>query len=119
MYGTSTGSSMHDPSPTITSGGEHLGLVRAFLKRFQGSARNSVRIGDDTYAVGDIFMRMLEPRELFRAQSFGDHYIIDRDYDGNFLTKSAQIKMAGNSVPPKMARALVEANYSARRAVAA
>lgn len=119
LYGTSTGASFDGPAPTVTAGGGHIAMVKAFLKKFRGSARNTIKIGGDTYAIVDIGMRMLQPRELFRAQSFGDHYKIDRDAEGNELTKTAQIKMAGNSVPPEMARALVEANYSDRQSVAA
>jgi len=113
-YGTSTGSSMNEPVATITAEGNHLALVRAFLKKFRGSAKNTIKIGGDVYAIVDIGMRMLQPRELFRAQSFGDHYRIEHDAYGTPLTKGAQIKMAGNSVPPEMACALVRANYSSR-----
>ena len=41
---------------------------------------------------------------------FGDNYIIDRRPDGSALTKTAQIRMCGNSVCPPLARALVTAN---------
>ena len=61
-------------------------------------------------------MRMLTPRELYRAQGFLESYIIDRDADGKPFTKSAKIRMCGNSVPLLIAKALVEANtaYLAR-----
>lgn len=69
-------------------------------------------LGD--YIMYDIGMRMLMPRELYRAQSFPDSYIIDRIVDKNGhikpLNKTAQVRMCGNSVPPKMAKALVSAN---------
>lgn len=55
---------------------------------------------------------MLTPRELYRAQGFPDSYIIDRKPDGSPLTKTAQVRMCGNSVCPPLAHALVEANYS-------
>lgn len=55
-------------------------------------------------------MRMLTPRELFRAQGFGDDYIIDRRPDGSPLTKTTQIRLCGNSVCPDLAEALVRAN---------
>lgn len=64
------------------------------------------------YAIVDIGMRMLTPRELFRAQSFADDYIIEHDVDGNPLTKTAQVRMCGNSVPPVVAEALVRANVT-------
>lgn len=55
-------------------------------------------------------MRMLQPRELYRAQGFPDSYIIDPQMDGKPLTKTAQVRMCGNSVSPVVAKALVEAN---------
>lgn len=58
----------------------------------------------------DICMRMLAPRELYTAQGFPRSYIIERDADGNPLTKTAQVRMCGNSVPPPMVAALVRAN---------
>lgn len=64
---------------------------------------------------------MLAPRELFRAQSFPDSYVIDAGADGRPLTKTAQIELAGNSVCPVVERAVVAANLGApseRRAAA-
>jgi DNA (cytosine-5)-methyltransferase 1 len=72
---------------------------------------------------------MLSPRELFRAQGFPDSYIIDRGLkveppaegwsdDGPaepiVITKTAQVRMCGNSVCPPLARALVAANFHER-----
>lgn len=57
-------------------------------------------------------MRMLQPRELYRAQGFPDSYVIDRGADGRTLPKDAQVRMCGNSVCPPLARAIVAANYS-------
>lgn len=48
----------------------------------------------------DIFMRMLTPRELARAHSVQDDFVIT----GN---KTEQTKQVGNSVPARTARALV------------
>lgn len=62
------------------------------------------------YTITDIGMRMLTPREMFRAQGFPDTYIIDRTIDGQVITKTQQYALAGNSVCPPVARALVEAN---------
>jgi DNA (cytosine-5)-methyltransferase 1 len=62
------------------------------------------------WAIGDIGMRMLSPRELYGAQGFPPSYIIDRTWDGRPLTKTAQIRMAGNSVSPPPAAALLRAN---------
>lgn len=57
-------------------------------------------------------MRMLTPRELATAQGFPLDYVIDRGADGKPLTKTAQVRMIGNSVCPPVAAALVRANFS-------
>lgn len=62
------------------------------------------------YFLSDIGLRMLTPRELFRAMGFPDDYIIDRDYLGKEYTKSAQVARCGNAVCPPVAGALVAAN---------
>lgn len=62
------------------------------------------------YIIVDIGMRMLAPRELYRAQGFPEDYIIDRTADGKPLTKTAQVRMCGNSVCPPLSRAIVAAN---------
>lgn len=61
--------------------------------------------------ITDIRTRMLEPRELYRAQGFEDSYVIDPVLDGKRLIKSAQTRMCGNSVCPAVAAAIVRANY--------
>jgi len=99
FYGTSTGSSCKAPLPTITSGGEkgggHLGLVM---------------VRGQPYQIVDIGMRMLQPHELFAAQGFPEGYNITPEFNGKPLTKTAQISLAGNSVCPQVAKALVAAN---------
>lgn len=60
--------------------------------------------------ITDILMRMLAPRELYTAQGFPADYIIDRLPSGKNLTKTAQIRMCGNSVPPTLVANLVKAN---------
>ncbi len=71
------------------------------------------------YVIVDIGMRMLTPRELFRAQGFPEEYVIDRAWvvdpkNGGIteirLTKEQQIRMCGNSVCPPVAAAIVRAN---------
>lgn len=71
------------------------------------------------YVIVDIGMRMLTPRELFRAQGFPDSYVIDRAWvvdpeTGELveitLTKEQQIRMCGNSVCPQVMAALIRAN---------
>lgn len=63
-------------------------------------------------AIVDIGMRMLSPRELYRAQVFPDSYIIDRTKEGKPLSKASQVRMCGNSVSPVLAEVLVRANLS-------
>ncbi|GEP11804.1 DNA cytosine methyltransferase [Methylobacterium gnaphalii] len=122
------------PAATVLAGGTHAAEVRAFLTKYYGPSVGQpleepahttttkarfglvqVLVAGEPYVITDIGMRMLTPRELFRAQGFGDHYVIDRGLaeDGTTipLTKTAQIRMCGNSVCPDIARALVAANY--------
>ncbi len=75
--------------------------------------------GGEEYAITDIGLRMLTPRELFLAQGFPADYIIGDDPDqGLHLTKSAQVRMCGNSVCPKLAEALVSANFVHEKQIA-
>lgn len=69
-----------------------------------------VTIHGEDYIITDIGMRMLTPRELFKAQGFPDDYIIDPEVDGKRLTARSQVRMVGNSVCPPLAEALVTAN---------
>jgi DNA (cytosine-5)-methyltransferase 1 len=78
----------------------------------------TVTIDGETYVIVDIGMRMLAPRELYRAQGFSDDYLIDPDFNGKPMTKTAQIRMCGNSVCPPMATALVMANLADAAAAA-
>lgn len=93
-YGQGEGQSLTDPLHTITAK-DHFGLVV---------------VRGEMYQIVDIGMRMLTPRELFRAQGFPENYIIDRDADGKTYLKSAQVARCGNAVPPPFAEALVKAN---------
>lgn len=72
----------------------------------------TVTIHGQQYVITDIGMRMLAPRELYRAQGFPADYRIDMGADGKPLTKTAQVRMCGNSVCPPLARAIVAANYN-------
>ncbi|TCL74211.1 DNA (cytosine-5)-methyltransferase 1 [Hydrogenispora ethanolica] len=127
MYGTNTGSSVTEPVPTVTAGGLHIGEVRAFLLKYYSTATGQpieeplhtvttkdriglVTVEGQDYQIVDIGMRMLEPRELFAAQSFPDDYIIDRDADGKKYSKAAQVARCGNAVPPKLVKAIVRVN---------
>ncbi len=117
------------PVATITAGGNHLGEVRAFLVKYYGTAIGQsaaeplhtittkhrmglVMVAGEPYQIADIGMRMLKPRELFRAQGFPDFYVIDPKVNGRRLPEYAQVRMCGNSVPPPLSGAVVGANYS-------
>jgi DNA (cytosine-5)-methyltransferase 1 len=124
------GQSNDDPMPTLTAGGGHVGEVRAFLIKYYGEGgqwqdvrepmhtvptkdrMGLVTIHGEDYAIVDIGMRMLTPRELARAQGFPDSYVLDPEFDGKPLTKSSQVRMIGNSVCPDVATALIVANFS-------
>jgi DNA (cytosine-5)-methyltransferase 1 len=130
LRGTSRdGQPVDEPLHTISAQGTHHGEVRAFLIKYYGTDQDPrleeplhtvttkdryglVTVGGEPYAIVDIGLRMLTPRELYRAQGFPESYIIDRGADGRPLTKTAQVRMCGNSVCPPLARAIVAANYS-------
>lgn len=129
LRGTSTAAATDAPVHTISAGGTHHAEVRAFLIKYYGSDQDPqmleplhtvttkdrfglVMVKGEPYAIVDIGLRMLTPRELYRAQGFPDTYVIDRGADGRPLTKTAQVRMCGNSVCPPLSRALVAANYA-------
>lgn len=45
-------------------------------------------------------------------KGFPDSYVIDRGADGKPLTKTAQVRMIGNSVCPPIARAIIRAQFA-------
>jgi DNA (cytosine-5)-methyltransferase 1 len=128
------GQPVDKPMATVSAQGTHIGEVRAFLLKYYSSKEDGVdlkepmhtvtakdRLGLVTvhgqeYQIVDIGMRMLVPTELYAAQSFPPGYVINRGafQDGEkALTKTAQVRMCGNSVPPAMSEALVRANFPA------
>lgn len=143
QFGTATGSDLNEPAPTVMphGGGGKSAVVAAFMQKYYGAGASSFSCGDPAHTVTskdrmaivtvqidgepwvimDIGMRMLTPRELYRAQGFPDSYIIDAGLDGGWLTKVAQIRMAGNSVCPQWPEAMLRANMpaEARQEVAA
>ncbi len=109
------------------------GLVYSFLQKYYGEGGQwstpadpmhtiptkdrmglvTVTIEGQPYVIADIGMRMLQPRELYRAQGFPDTYIIGDDpAQGLSLTKKDMVRMCGNSVCPPIAAALIRANYA-------
>ena len=99
-YGTDQDTQLSQPLHTDTTKPRH-GLV-------------TVNVAGEPYVIVDIGMRMLTPRERFRAQGFPDSYVIDQgvnpDGSPHSLTLEAQGRACGNSVCPPLARALVAAN---------
>ena len=125
------GQDVRSPLSTITAK-EHHATVSAYLTKLTGKETNlgywkeirallnkyaGYNIADDEiliievdktqYFISDISMRMLEPRELARAQGFPDDYVLE--VSGSY-SKAKQIARIGNSVCPVMAEVLVRAN---------
>lgn len=69
-----------------------------------------LEINNQHHFIGDIGMRMLEPRELYNAQGFPPDYIIDFEWKGKPYPKKHKVAKVGNSVPPKLAEAVIRAN---------
>ncbi len=130
-----SGSDLRQPMATITTK-DHHALVRAFLVKYYGTSDAQpltaplatvttvdrfalVKVEGESYRIADIGMRMLAPRELYRAQGFPDSYVIELEVDGKPLTKGSQIRMCGNSVSPPMGAAIVRANCTHAMRVAA
>ena len=131
MHGTGTGRAIDVPAPAVLAGGTHLAEVRAFLVAYYGNEKDGgdlfdpmrtlstrdrfglVTVDGADYVIADIGMRMLAPRELYRAQGFPDSYRIEIPFRGKPLTKTAQVRMCGNSVCPPLAAAIVRANLGA------
>lgn len=123
----------------MPGGGGKTGLVSAFITKYYGNEKDGCRltepmdtitgkdrmglvtvtIGGENYIITDIGLRMLQPRELFNAQGFPADYIIDPVYKGRPMTKTAQVRMCGNSVCPPVAEALVRENYKIQKREAA
>ncbi|WP_440216283.1 DNA cytosine methyltransferase [Chromobacterium piscinae] len=95
-YGTDNTSSLDQPMPTATTR-DRLALVTVWIK-------------GEPWVIVDIKLRMLKPRELYGCQGFAPDYRIETGHDGRAFSKSAQVRMVGNSVSPKPAAALIAAN---------
>lgn len=124
---TGPGASLTEPMHTVTTQ-DHHALVCAFLTKYYGEGGQDQGLGDplhtiptvdrfglvtveqQQYRIADIGMRMLEPRELYRAQGFPESYQIAPVINGKPLPKRAQVRMCGNSVSPPLAAALARAN---------
>lgn len=119
--------SLSRPFNTVTAGGGHFAEVRAFFIKYYGQGEGQklneplhtittkdrfglITVAGIEYCIIDIGMRMLTPRELFRAQGFPDSYVIEHDDKGKKYPKAAQVARCGNAVPPQLPEALVRAN---------
>jgi DNA (cytosine-5)-methyltransferase 1 len=75
---------------TISLGHDgHYDEVRDFLREHAVIGQDEeaeIVIDGIAYRIVDICLRMLRPRELYRAQDFNDGYIIDPIYKGKPLT---------------------------------
>lgn len=91
-------SDLRKPANTITTK-DRLALVTVWIK-------------DNPYVIVDICLRMLTPRELANATSFPPQYVITHGHDGRVFTKSKQVRMIGNAVPPEMQFHVTAANYT-------
>ncbi|WP_306393410.1 DNA cytosine methyltransferase [Telluria beijingensis] len=119
-YGTDQDQTPGSPLATVTSR-DRFGLVT---------------IHGQDYEIVDIGLRMLAPHELYRAQGFPAGYVIDEIPDPELLfvggeqvdgdplslpriplTKSAQVRMCGNSVCPPLSEALIRANFAHERQI--
>lgn len=134
MKGGDIGGSAGEPVHTITAGGTHHGVVTTMVSKVGDGpdlmnwpkiremlneycdyhlADDEVilfQIGEAWFYMADIGLRMLTPRELYRANGFPDDYKIEQDYTGTVYGKSKQVARCGNAVPPPFSTALVTAN---------
>lgn len=122
-----------EPLHTVTANNKHAGVecqiarvensqslghwaeIRDMLNKYGGYSlkENEVlllEIDGTDYFLCDIGMRMLTPRELYKAQGFPDDYKIEFDINGKPYSKKEQIARCGNAVCPPMAEAVVRAN---------
>lgn len=126
LRGKCAGADVAQPMPTVTAGGNHVAEVRAFLTAYYGSKGEAgqslhdpmrtvvtkdrlglVLVEGIEHQIVDIGMRMLEPHELLRAQfgRFAATYTLSAA-----KTKTAKVRLIGNSVCPEAAEAVVRAN---------
>lgn len=119
------------PMSTVTTK-DHHALVCAFLLKYYRTGAPAdlreplhtittrdrfalVTVHGGEYYIADVGMRHLVPRELARATSFRDSYVLNPHYKGKPLSNADQTWMIGNAVPPVVAEALVRANVVEQR----
>lgn len=138
LRGDNVGSATDEPLHTVSAQGTHHAEVRAFLIKYYGTDQDPnlreplhtvttrdrfglVTVHGEEYAIVDIGLRMLTPRELASAQGFPDDYILDRGWfvdakahagEWRPTTKTDQVRLIGNSVCPPVAAAIARANLA-------
>jgi hypothetical protein len=115
------GHAMEEPVSTIVQKGC---LPRRLLRQREGRRDRSsipmrtvtarerfglVTVNGVEYAIADIGMRMLAAARALPRAGLPDSYKIDIDFKGKPLTKTAQVRMCGNSVVPALYRRFLEA----------
>lgn len=132
--GQDIGQAAENPLRTITAGGGEFGIAGTVIKKYAENVslrywpqirgllnqhcgynlqENEVlllMIGGKVWYIADITLRMLTPKELYRAMGFPSDYKIECDYTGKVYPKSKQVARCGNAVCPPMAEAVVKAN---------
>jgi site-specific DNA-cytosine methylase len=102
-FGTSFAAPVDEPLHTQT-GKHRFGLLTVTLATGESSPAVGVFVPSVGWCViADIGLRMLQPRELARAQGFPDDYKLTGP-------KSNQVAKIGNSVPPPLVARIVAAN---------
>lgn len=121
--GTVTTQDHHALTTTAMEVGDHEADADALLDRFaKPRAPTLFDVLDEKpkrTRIYDIGHRMLSPRELFRAQGFPESWRIDIEHEGKMLGATDLVALAGNSVCPDVAAALVRANVRSAMAEAA
>lgn len=127
MRNNMDGQPIDEPLTTVSCSGAHHAEVEAFLVKYYSNAEPNgvdeplntvttrdrfalVTIHGEEYIISDIKMRMLQPRELFKAQGFPDDYVIEHDDEGKPYPRTQQVAKCGNAVTPPVATAMVRAN---------
>ncbi|MGC5562804.1 DNA cytosine methyltransferase [Streptomyces sp. FR-108] len=111
--GNSTVRPVAQPLATVTASGNHHGLVVPYystgVARPTSDPLRTVTTVDTAAlvraqtAVDDCLFRMLSPQEYASAMAFPEHY----EWMADSLSKRLRVRLAGNAVPPNMARDLV------------
>jgi DNA (cytosine-5)-methyltransferase 1 len=96
FYGNGDARDLTAPLDTVTTK-DRLALVTVWIK-------------GEPWVIVDICMRMLHPKELYKAQGFPESYVIAHGHDGTPLSKKDQVHMVGNSVSPMPMAAIAEVN---------